>query len=135
MFIFKLLFNWKVWLVIFAAAGYVVYRPEIMGNQQISDQIISLKEKYLNQKPGQLPTLSSITQNAQSAKDRVLGAYSQIQEKNVIPGLPREVVVNDAVNQLTEQIKQLPAEELKQVKRNFCRDVIDEATSSAGTHS
>lgn len=71
----------------------------------------------------------------QESKSNVLGAYSNIQKENLIPGLPAEVVIDEAVDQLTQQVKDLPHQQVMKIKREFCRDVIDEATASTETYA
>jgi hypothetical protein len=124
----ELLKNWKFWLVVAVIGGFLVYKPEVVGNAAFTQQVNGLKTQINQKKPQNLSQLKTITDKA---GEQVLGIYSQTKKDRRIPGLPQEIVVNQAVDDLTRQIKNIPAEQLKVVKREFCRDVIDEATGSA----
>jgi hypothetical protein len=47
-----------------------------------------------------------------------------------LSGGEEEIVVQELVDGWSEEIKHLPAEQVKKVKVKFCQDVINEATQS-----
>jgi hypothetical protein len=120
--------SWRALLVVGLVVGLLIYRPET-----IPEGVWRYRAKYVHdqlqqQKP---PDGQKLADMWQATREKVLGAYSSIQQDHKIPGLPEEVVVNDYVDVLTDKVKALPAKQLKQVKQSFCQDVIDEATGSA----
>jgi hypothetical protein len=118
----------KIVLLMIVGALVIIYKPEIINNGPIQAKIYDLRAQVFKMKK---PDLESAKQVASATSQKVLGAYSVVQKENLIPGLPKEIVVDQVVNNLTDQVKKLPETELKQVKRAFCQDVIDEATGSA----
>lgn len=120
--------KFKIGLVLLVVVGYGLWRPEAIPQPTLK----SWAQAGRGWLEAQVPKDSSQLKAALGkAREQVLGAYSAIQKDQKIPGLPEEVVVNDYVDMLTDKVKALPAEQLREVKRSFCQDVIDEATGSA----
>lgn len=124
----KKLFNWRVMLGILVVIGFLMYKPEVIPDETWRSRVTDLRDQLLQQKP---PDTAQVGQILNTSKEKVLGLYDKIQEDQKIPGLPEEVVVDEYVSKLTAEVKQIPNEQLKAVKRQFCQDVIDEATGAA----
>ena len=119
----------KLVVILLVLVGYVVYNPGILRNPQIEAQINDLKSRFKQPKGVEMERVLGVTSEV---KDAAVQWYQQTLKDQKIPGLPKEVTVAEYVNLLTEQVKALPQEQLLKVKRNFCQDVIDQATASAG---
>lgn len=118
----------KLGLVLVILGGIVVYKPELIRNPPLEARINSWKSRFNPQKI-EMQQILGITNEV---KNTAQEWYRQAMKDQQIPGLPKEIVIDDYVNRLTEQVKALPKEQLMVVKKNFCQDVIDQATSSAG---
>jgi predicted PurR-regulated permease PerM len=85
---------------------------------QTKQSLISVASQARGQISQILTTASSITAQFTSKK-------GEIEEKGA------EALVQESVDDLTERVKQLPREQVKKVKRQFCSDLIQEAVLSA----
>jgi hypothetical protein len=121
------LLDWRLFLVLAVIMGIIIYRPSLIPNAGLRVQAEKLRGIALN-----LPPLDSqrVAEAASGLRQQVLGLYDTAQKDKRIPGLPEQVAVDQYVGGLTNQIKALPDEQLKAVKRQFCQDVINEATQS-----
>ena len=119
----------KLVLILLVLGGLVVYNPGILKNPQIEAQINSWKQRFKQPKPIEMQRILGITNEVKNTAQQW---YKEAMKDQKIPGLPKEIMVDEYVKKLTEQVKALPKEQLLVVKKNFCRDVIDVATQSAG---
>jgi hypothetical protein len=93
----------------------------------------------------QLPFTSNrqiqIASQSASLGRSVKGLYTKAQdyfiefaENTNIPtkftGLPDEVVIDDVVATFTQEVKDLPKNQVKRIKTQICQDVIDDATAT-----
>jgi hypothetical protein len=126
----------KIIILVLLAGGFLIYRPETLNNSAFTQKVNELKSLVPSARvsTAKVPSWSEVNNWGNHVRSQVLGAYTQIKKQDVIPGLPEEVVVDQALNGLTDQIKNLPKEQLKQVKIAFCQDVISEATRSGNGH-
>ena len=106
---------------------------------------LSKNPQMLESLPFQLPfnTESQIPTATKSASfdQTVKGLYSKAQDYFIefaqntkIPtkftGLPEEVVIDDVVSTFTQEVKDLPKNQVKRIKTQICQDVINEATAT-----
>ena len=122
------LLDWRVLLVMAIIAGIIIYKPSLVPYPTLRSQAERLREAVLNQPP---VNTRRVAETAENLRQQVLGLYNTAQKDQRIPGLPGQVVVDQYVGGLTNQIKALPDDQLKAVKRQFCQDVINEATAGA----
>jgi len=71
--------------------------------------------------------------NARTQISQILGTATQIEEKltgekEKLEGQGPEALIRQTVDDLTQRVKALPKEQVQKVKREFCSDVIKEAT-------
>lgn len=76
--------------------------------------------------------LMSAAHQAQTQLNQVLGVATQLAtqvvgKKGEIESKGPEALVEEVVDDLTQRVKQLPGEQVRKVKRQFCADVIEEA--------
>ncbi len=124
----RLLFKSPLLLVLLIAAGYVVYNPTVLPNESWRESISEAKEKFGEQNP---ETSSKVLGAFTQAKDAVVGWAQKTTLPPALTGQETEIVVDEYVQDLTEQVKQLPADQFHKVKQQFCQDVVNEATEAA----
>jgi hypothetical protein len=127
----QLLLRSKFIVIGLALLAYAIYNPSVIPHPQLQQQASQLNQ--------------TITSQDNSWQKKASWLYHKLQEKFLIfaqktklpkqlTGLPEEVVVQDIVDDLTNQVKQLPQKQVKSAKTQFCQDVINDATASiAGT--
>lgn len=84
-------------------------------------------------------TKNTIVSSANQAKvmmSQAAGSTDQIlksltQKTKLVDEEGAEALIEDTVENLTRQVKDLPKEQVKRVKREFCSDLIDEALMEA----
>lgn len=79
-------------------------------------------------------TVLTAASQAQSQATQILGSATQLTTeltagKDTLEGKNPEELVQNAVDDLKERVKALPGEQVKKIKQNFCRDVIEEAVT------
>lgn len=84
---------------------------------------------WRNQVLASQPQLNNLVQSAQQIDWQALWATAKEQKlpQNPFSGEKREIKVEELVSNLTEELKQLPQEKAKEVKTDFCADVVAEA--------
>lgn len=104
------------------AAGYVLMNPTVLGNSAREEQVTRVREQLL--------AVSSSTQDRIAG---ILGATTSVVEEALkTTKIPKqltnqeEIVVDEVVKGFADEIKKLPAEQAKKVKRDFCADLIEE---------
>jgi len=108
-----------------ASTAYAFYDPAIIPDEGIKGRVESLRSQALDlatQSQSKLPT--SLPQ--------------EIASSNLLDKLPQgailgeqQIDVDTIFSSLTSKLKQLPQDQVKQIKRDFCSDLIYEATTSA----
>lgn len=83
-------------------------------------------------------TVISVASQAQEQISQILGTATSLTEeftskKGEIEEKGAEALVQETVNDLTERVKELPREQVKKVKRQFCSDLIEESQMSTQT--
>jgi hypothetical protein len=127
----KLLFKAPILIIVLIAAGYVVYNPQVIPNESLRQSVTQAKEQMLGQNP---ETSSSVLGAFTQAKDSVVEWAQSTKLPPALTGQKQEIVVDEYVKGLTDQVKQLPADQLHRVKQQFCQDIVTEATKSAGSN-
>jgi len=110
--------------------GYLAWtQPEQIPYPPLKSQVLGLKtaESSESASPIRLDTPKLF----RSAQGLVRSLNKSVKIPTNLTGLPEEIVVDELVKKLGEQLITLPDSQIKQVKVEFCQDVIDEATSSA----
>lgn len=117
-------------ITLLAGGGYLVYNPSVIPYPEAQKQVIVVREKAIDQTPV-----------VKDAAEKVLGltaeaavdlAYDlRLSGENAKP--PEEIVVEDMVDNFSQELKNLPQNQVNKIKAQFCQDLIDEATRSAGS--
>lgn len=95
----------------------LIPQPDLRDRWQIFKANLT-QSSFLFEKASSLATFS---------RDKFMLLAKTIKLPKQVTGLPDEVVVEDAVIQLTEKLKSLPEKQAKTVKRNFCADIVAES--------
>lgn len=117
-----------VGLVLLGGAAFLLFNPQVIENLEQRQKVEAVRSNLFesgDEGGGQLTTA------IESAKEYIEHAFETIKIPKELTGSEEEIVVQELVDNLTEQVKQLPAEQVKRVKVGFCQDVIDEATKAA----
>jgi hypothetical protein len=71
-----------------------------------------------------------LSQAMNKSKSYIEQAFRTIKIPKKISGTSEEIVVEDVVSNLSNELKQLPAEQVKKIKIELCQDVIEEAVQA-----
>ncbi len=110
-----------MWIML-AAIGYFILLPKLVPS-------------YAPQVEQSKATLIAGYQVARQEAEKVLGSAAQLtaqltSTKEELEEKGPEAIVQEKVNELKEQVKALPKEQIKKVKSQFCSDLIQEATQA-----
>lgn len=111
-------------------AGYILVMAkdgQPFNPADVQEKVLGAIDPVIKDK--ELP--GKIKDAAESAVQNIWSKVKQIEVPTQVSGLPEEVVIDDVVNNLVDEVKQLPENQVKKVKIQFCQDVISEATASA----
>ncbi|OGY18648.1 MAG: hypothetical protein A2900_02675 [Candidatus Chisholmbacteria bacterium RIFCSPLOWO2_01_FULL_50_28] len=117
----KKLFKRMFWLTL-AALGYFFLVPKIAPSY--APAIDKNREMIIKAARNVQSQTAQIVSLATQIGQEVLGSKAKLDQKGP------ELLVKETVDDLTERVKALPKEQLGKVKREFCADVIDEATKA-----
>ena len=123
----RIIFNWKLWLLLAVVVGVVFFRPEIIPHPLAREKAMQLRDQFMATDSARYQQILGLTDQA---KNTAVTVAKNTELPSEMTGLPEEVVVEEYVSHLTDEVKKLPQNQLKQVKIEFCQDVIDEATAS-----
>lgn len=107
-------------LVILIVAGYLIYNPAVIPNEQGKVKAEEVRSYLVGDGGEASGFLITVWNRLQ--EDFLRFAKNTKLPKNVT-GLPEEIVVEEAVANLSRQVQNLPKEQLQKVKVEFCRDV------------
>lgn len=115
----------RVLIILAIVLGYFVllpqmlpsYAPQIKNNEKQLIAAFQIIKKQLTQLLG----------TAIEFTDRLASDTESLE--NIDP----EEIVSQKVEELKEKVKELPKEQVKKIKRDFCSDVIEEEIASTGS--
>ena len=128
-------------LVLLAVVGgsvYLLVNPQIVADPVRRGQIEQVREKVMGASVG-TESVNVISQDSDNGAQAVISqaisksksyidqAFRTIKIPKKISGTSEEIVVEDVVSNLSNELKQLPAEQVKKIKIELCQDVIEEA--------
>ena len=103
----------------------VIWKPELFRQVPYGEQVLEYREQVLG------ATTSAQDLTGKLPQVEINELVDKIKEiklpQNPFTGEPKAVKVEELIMVLTQELKGLPAEKAKEVKRNFCQDVITEA--------
>jgi len=109
------------------AAGYFYINPSQIPDAKIRNQVETYKQDNQNTTQDQIvDVLGNATQKATDIIKNTKIPEPLLNQEDI----SEEIVVEDVVNNFTEEIKQLPEKQVKKIKYQICQDVISEATQS-----
>ena len=117
--------RWLFRLVLIGLAGaaVVMAKPDLVQNPKQRAQVEQLRDHVLEANiEGQEKVLQVLGTSVQTAQGMV-GKASQVTYE-VTRQDPQELI-NKTVVDITNQVKDLPSEQVKKIKLEFCRDVMD----------
>ena len=101
-------------LIIVGGLLYFFQRSGPGSTAQITSQL------NLNFSPEQFTqVLGTATKSVVSTASQLVDRFTDDQE---------EALINSTVENISRQVKDLPASQVKKIKREFCSDIIEEAT-------
>jgi hypothetical protein len=107
---------------------YGIYNPEVIPHSDVKEKVLGIRTELETNEGWPAKSWDWVQAAATTT-------YSQIATNVKVPteisGLPEEVVVEEAVKQLGEKIKSLPAEQAHKAKQHFCADIVAESKSSS----
>ena len=115
---------------VLGAGVYLLSNPGAIENPKQREKVEAAREKLVESGSEGGDQLKV---SIDSAKEYVKEAFETTKIPKNLTGGEEEIVVEELVNNLSEEVKQLPAEQVKKVKIQFCQDVINEATGSANS--
>lgn len=102
----------------------VLFRPQVIKDPATRSQVENLRDRVLqaNDEAQQqaLEVLEEGSEKVKGAADKASEITEEITDTN-----PQEYV-DEKVDQLTEEIKSIPEEQVKKIKLEFCQDVIED---------
>ena len=107
-----------------ALSAYTLFNPEIIKNQAAKEKVygarqalVSISEQSQQQVEEKLPQIQQLT----SIKERI--------PQEIVLG-DQDIVVEEAIKQVTQNIEHLPAKQLERFRTDFCADLIKQAINA-----
>lgn len=115
-------------IIVLLVVGYGFFVPQAIPYPKIREKVLGIRSE------ANVPENDQLLEAAKGAWQKITEKFLIFAKNTKLPkrvtGLPEEVVVEDAVKQLTERVKKLPAEQAKKAKQNFCADIVAESTKA-----
>ncbi|MBI4034872.1 MAG: hypothetical protein HY381_00560 [Candidatus Chisholmbacteria bacterium] len=120
--------RWMVRLILLglAGAGVILVKPDLISDATKRTQVEEVREQLLKANTqGQERALQILGDTAKETQ-AIVGRVSRVTEE-VTHQNPQEII-NQAVANITAEVKDLPKEQVKKIKLEFCRDVMEEVS-------
>ena len=101
------------------AGGVFLYKPNLFKKleQEITNGDASSSKMVIENKDNAMNVLGATVH-------RITNSAKDIVEK--MAGEQEEAIINQAVENISKQVKTLPEQQVKKIKYQFCRDIIEE---------
>ena len=124
-------------IVIILTAFYFYKNPSQLNSLPLHYLPFDTSKLNLSEAKPTTPS-ASFQDTAGSLYSKATGYFLQFANNTNLPtkfdDIPEEVVVDQVVHSLTEEVKTLPQKQVKNIKTQFCQDVISEAVATTSAH-
>lgn len=112
-------------ILVMVIVGLVLWQPGLVKSVPYGDKIIQFREQVLASQPA----IANIASAAGEIDWQALWATVKEQKlpQNPFTGEKKEIKVEELAGRLTNELRQIPQEQAKVIKTNFCADVVAEA--------
>jgi len=114
----------RVCLVALGLGVGVLFRPQVIKDPVMRGQVEGLRDRVLQANDQvQDQALDALEEGSEKVKGAAEKASDITQD---LTDTDPQEYVEDKVEELTEEIKSIPEEQVKKIKLEFCQDVIEE---------
>jgi len=114
----------RICLVALGLGIGILFRPQVIKDPNTRIQVENLRDRVLQANDeAQMQALEVLEESGEKVKGAADKAAEVAEE---ITNTDPQEYVEEKVDELTEEIKSIPEEQVKKIKLEFCQDVIEE---------
>lgn len=116
-----------LFLALIASLFITLYKPELLGFRAPLNKLNITSTSSPPQADEVAKTPNEILSVLGAATQRALSTTTEFVDR--VTSESDEALINQTVENISKEVKDLPQEQVKKIKYEFCKDVIEEGTS------